>query len=399
MSNNGDLATGLEVVQNIAKAVQISQAHDRSLIEYTKPVRVEPLTLIDMRASQLPYINELLHTVLNIFTGYYSLAINLSVGVQGVNVKRLFDQFNPQRDFRRTGVLLKEELDERYRSESREPSTQSVLDAGEIAEIYSSLENRQALVFPGQSYSAERDSDFTEIAKGSENNVRGVDAPKSLKESENLAVGKLLEITVGKGKDADGVFQILARLRSQEMRSNLLVDTMSMDQGRDDSLWQQFKERWHGWRSGELRLVRDIMLAQDLIEKHRKNLMEDTTGYYQSQRKEDRRHFWSSLLTRDPSVAGASSIFVMTSETARELERKMRGSLDRYSDREKLFSRTRGMLLVVVDQDWEQVTIYHRSIKDPTEVTVSEIKRLNKKGGPDIMEILQAFRQSRTPSI
>jgi hypothetical protein len=58
------------------------------------------------------------------------------------------------------------------------------------------------------------------------------------------------------------------------------------------------------------------------------------------------------------------------------------------------------MMMFIVDPDWEQVTIYHHSIDEPTEASIREIQRSNKsKGGTDIAEILNAFRQSKSPTI
>lgn len=364
-----DLVQGLELVGHISQKLRAAESD--SLIEYTKPVRVEPVTLVDMRASQLPYINELLHSVLNMFAGYYNQAVSLSVNVNGINVLQLFDSLNPQR------------------SPIDALSGSSKSGWAELADFAGeSFEDANALFIPGE-YTHESEGALTGSVS---------DSSKTMSENYNLSVGKLLEINVGDGQ-RNAKFQILTRLRTQELRPQIFIDTLALDTGVDDSLFKQMKDRWHGWRSGQLSFIEDILLAQDLIEKHRKNLMDDQTDYYKRRRRDRRRNRLSALISGRPSVAGASSIFVMTSETAREFERKFRGSLDRFRDREKFFSNTHGMILVVVDPDWEQVTIYHRSIEEPTEITVREIQRMHKKGGPDIMEILNAFRQSKSPVV
>lgn len=87
-------------------------------------------------------------------------------------------------------------------------------------------------------------------------------------------------------------------------------------------------------------------MAQDMIDEHRKNLMTDGSGYYQAQVGRKNKNMISGILSRNPSVATASSIFVMTSDTAKDLERNARARLKNFSDREKIFKDTYAMMFL-----------------------------------------------------
>lgn len=345
MLEGKDALSALDLARDIAKYA--NAARNNSLIEYTRPTRVQPVTLVDQRAAQLPYIDEVLASGLNIFSAYYLQAVALSVDVGDINVIKTLGRMNPNRDPLDTlGSLSNESM---------------------------------ALPFPGDEISQE------DAQGGSARDIR---------EEANLSVGKLLEVNIeSKGQKAK--FSINVRLMVNTIRPDTLTHTLSLDSGK-----VSIKERYHQWRSGQIRFVQDLIMCQDLIDQHKKNLIEDASGYYRSRTAAKRRNTLSALLTQDWSVATASSIFVMTQQTAKEIESKIRGKLDDFKSREKVFDETYAMLMFVIDPDWESVTIYHRSLADATEVSIREIQRMNKSGkGPDIGEILNAFRQNKSPII
>jgi hypothetical protein len=45
------------------------------------------------------------------------------------------------------------------------------------------------------------------------------------------------------------------------------------------------------------------------------------------------------------------------------------------------------------------VTIYHRSLEIPTQVSIKELKTANKGSGPDVAEILKAYQLGNAPTI
>lgn len=365
--NTNDVVTALDVAGQIADIAR--NARSGSLIEYTRATRVEPSVLLDMRCAQLPYIEDVLNNGLNMFAGYYLQAVSLAVNVGSVNVIKTLDKLNPNRD----------------------PLSSMSLQSMESF--------KHGLPFPGQP-SLEAFGDSIKGAheevygKGGNEGVSTRDAMKQFNESSNLSVGKLIDVNIeSEGQKAS--IPVSVRLRVSTIRPDIMTHTLALDSKKVSR-----KERFHQWRSGQIEFWNDLVLAQDLIQKHRKNLMNDESGYYKTRTSSKRRNTLSALVSGEISVATASSIFVLTKETAKELEREIRGRLKDFKVREKLFEETYAMMMFIVDPDWEQITVYHRSISEPTEASIREIQRSNKsKGGPDIAEILNAFRQSKSPTI
>lgn len=365
--NTTDVVTALDVAGQIADIARTAKSG--SLIEYTRATRVEPSVLLDLRAAQLPYIEDVLNNGLNMFAGYYLQAVSVAVNVGSVNVIKTLDKLNPNRD------------------------PMSSLSMRSM-ESY-----KHGLPFPGQP-SLEafgdniKDSHDEIYGPGGSEGVSTRDAMKQFNESANLSVGKLIDVNI-ESEGQKATIPVSVRLRVSTIRPDIMTHTLSLDSKKVSK-----KERFHQWRSGQIEFWNDLVLAQDLIKKHRKNLMNDESGYYRARTASKRRNTLSALVSGEISVATASSIFVLTTETAKELERQIRGRLKDFKTREKLFEETYAMMMFVVDPDWEQVTIYHHSIDEPTEVSIREIQRSNKsKGGPDIAEILNAFRQSKSPTI
>lgn len=347
-----EFSTALDAASQVGELLR--SAKTSSLVEYTRSTRVEPTVLLDTRASQLPYIEDVLNNGLNIFAGYYLQAVSLAVDVGSVNVVKLLDKLNPNRD-------PLDSLADRKRGLSSESF-------------------KHGLPFPGQSLSQEA----VDLSQG----------VKQVNEMANLSVGKLIDVNIKSGKESASI-PVAIRLRVNSIRPDVMTHTLSLD-SKDTSV----KERWHQWRSGQIHFFKDLIMAQDLIDQHKKNSIKDESGFYRARSNQKRNSALSMLFSGKISVATASSIFVMTKETAKELESKLRGRLSDFKTREKLFQETYAMMIFVIDPDWEQVTIYHRSIDAATEASVREIQRSNRsKNGPDITEILNAFRQSKSPSI
>ena len=69
-----------------------------------------------------------------------------------------------------------------------------------------------------------------------------------------------------------------------------------------------------------------------------------------------------------------------------------------YKHRQKFFEAAYLMLIAVVDTRYEVVTIYHRGLSIPSEVSFKELKRNGKKDNIDVNEILKAYQLGDAPS-
>lgn len=317
-----------------------------SLISYTKTTRVEPIVMLDQRAVFLPYISDVLQTVCSIFSGYYLQAVALNANVGSVNVMRTLDKLNP---------------------------------------------SRSALSFSAESFE-EKLPEFGLEAEGKPVQF-GRDTIGEVKEATNLAVGKLLEVTLN-SEGQSFTIPVSVRMLTNTIDAQSLVHILGV--GKDN---KSFKARWHGWRSGQLEFVRDLILCQDLIDEHRSTLMKDKSGTYAEIMKRRNNNAAAMAVSGQVSVATASSIAVLTAQTAKEVETAVGGKLRDVQVRNRVFKDSYLMLMVIVDTEFEQVTIYHRGIALPTELSVKELKISNRGSGPDVAEILKAYQLGNSPSI
>lgn len=215
-----------------------------------------------------------------------------------------------------------------------------------------------------------------------------------LKDTANLSVGKMLEVSVtDNGQTAR--FPIQLRLIASLIAPRNLVHILG-----DLSKNMTIKERYHMWRAGQLEFVKDIVFCTDLIDNHRRTLAQDNTRTYRNILKTRNNNGLAAIFRGSPSLATASNMCVMSGDTVKELERDARGRLSDSRFRQRIFEGSYLMVLVVVDEKWESVTFYHRGIDLPTELNLRDIKGASKGGSSttDIMEIFKALNSQNAPS-
>ena len=356
--------TGLSMIRRITDLWAGAKAD--SLIDYTRVARVEPITLIDNDLMFWEELTEVQQSLLSIMAGYYLQAMAISVNVGRVEVMRHLDKLNPSRSVIDSGV---DSLGWVMATESYQHRLPSY--DGSIA------------------MEAERDKrrDFESSSAFSKESLSQVQ-----KEISNLSVGKMLSVSISdEGHTAE--IPVNIRLIATALASDSLVHILSV--GNQDT---SVKERYHAWRGGRLEFIRDLVLCQDLIDAHTNNLM-SADQVYANMVKRRQGNRLSTLVSGNPSIATASNIAVISSTSAQQLELNVNGNLADFKTRQKIFQSTYLMLLVVVEKEWGQVTIYHRGIPQPTKLSVRDLKSANKGSGPDVGEILKAYRLGNAPSL
>lgn len=351
--------TTLSVVGKLAENASAVRAD--SLIEFGKVTRVEPVTLVDQMLFTQPVLTDVLQSLNSIFAAYYLQAVSLSTKVGNIDVIKLLEPLNPNRD---------------------------VVDAGAtfIGEWASTESFQYALPVPGETVGLEAYGDSADVTSTS---VKVAD----LTNVANLSIGKLLEVEVNSGGQKAKI-PVAVRLIVSGIASDLLAHTLSL-KSKDTSV----KERYHAWKAGMLSTIKDMVLCQDLVDEHRKALMKDKTGFYRENISRDNKNTLTALLTGRPSLSTASNIVVMSQRTAKQVEIGINGRLKDFGTREKVFRDSYVMLMAVVDVESEMLTIYHRSIDTPTTLSFRDIKGASKDTSVDITKILQAFLSGNSPHL
>lgn len=386
-----------------------------SLAEYTRALRVEPIVLLDQTTQHLPYIEDVLKTCLTLFSAYYLQAVAISVNVGKVDVIKLFDHLNPERQSKgnlnisfETAVLLNPL---NYRKglpdiTGMNISTESNIDQTAINKIvklqqaarqvddvrknvdveYNEKEDRYDFKLKGAKDTAAVGVTTKDVT-GSRIDKKGYE----VLQNPDLVVGNILDVHIESEKHR-AVLPITVRLIPSIIRSDVLALILSKNE-RDLSLFERANELM----SGQITFWRDLVMCQDLIDEHRKTLLKDKTGQYSEIMKRRQNNRVAAWITGKKSVADASNIVIMSESTSVQFEAACGGRLKDFKTRQRVFESTYLMLLIVIDTEWEQATIYHRGIALPTQVSVKSMKSNNKKG-VDVGEVLKAYQLGNNPT-
>ncbi len=345
----------------------INAAQAGSLVEYTRLTRVEPVTLVDLTIRNASFMPDVMQTMCSLFTAYYMQAISLSMNVGDINVVKILDAVNPNRSIAAASSPI----------------------IGHLVIDKQSLGIEAPNITPDDLY--QRGGVYG-IGK-SPADMSFKDPNKIVQEVANLAVGKLVDVRL-ESKGCKAVFPVQIRLQTVGIDVDNLTRTLSIG-NRDISM----KERFHAWRSGEISMLRDLILCQDLIDEHRKNLMNDAVGIYKESIARNNRNVLAAVLSGAPSISTASNLVVMSPDTVRGIEKNVNGRLSDFHVREKVFKETYVMIMAIVYPMDEMVEIYTRSIPQSMLLSKEDIKAARKSSDVDLMKIFQAYASGSSPSL
>lgn len=335
----------------------------QSLSDVTKLTRVEPLTIVSRDCLNLEEMPDVMQSLLSMFAGYYLQAVSMLTKVSDVEVVRILDRLNPDRD--ETGFLLTQQV-------SQESVRNLCLESHEF-----SLPTRQTV--------SVESNDSIDLGKGNQ----------GIYEVANLSVGKLLNVEVAYSKEAGSgdkqdnrsiKIPVNVRLMASLVPAST-VEHILCFKTEDNSL----VERFHAWRAGRISFIKDLIFCQDLIDEYKRATIGDETDTMQEiiRRVNNAKKF--GLLTKNPSLVSASNLVVISEEVAKQVESKLGGKLSNPKIRQKAFDNTYAMIIVVVDREYQRVVFYSRGISASTDLSFKEIKNISKNKGPDIMDILKGY--------
>ena len=341
---------------------------DSSLTSITKLTRAEPLTVISQDCANLPELPDLMNAVVSIYSGYFLQAISMLTRINDIETVRILDRLNPDRDS--TGFLLGGRL-----------STES---------ISTQLEENYKFSLPTRTVMAV-EAEYSTGKSGFDENQ------KTIYETANLAVGKLLSVELAIN-DKDGCSKtvklpVSVRLCPAVVNDETLVHIFTNRKGDTGIV-----ERFHSMRAGRISFIKDMILCQDMIKEFRRAAMKDTTGTMNEivRRVNNARSF--GLLTKNPSLAVSSNIYILSSDSAREIEAKVGQKFSSPKGRETILEHTYAMVIAVVDQEWGQVTFYFNGIAYPSTLRLSTLKSGGKDKGPDISDVMRTLLEGRAPT-
>lgn len=373
-----------------------------SLVEASKPARVEPFTLVDSTLADDKITEDALNVALNAFAGFYVMAASLVTShVNGASVVKTLDKLNPNRsplnalvysgESHYTATRLPRSLGqtglEAYAEDRAFLGTKSRAQALALSEDSLELHNEAMNENDG---AGKQKQDANDIVRN-ESLKFGKTTAKDLQDKANFAIGKMVEVSMGSGNDTVSVF-INFRLSPQIVSPALLEVVLVPARNRT------VKQRYHAWRAGELTLWNDIVMARDIVDHHKKVRMADTKGLRQTIDKRMSKNRAAAVVSNSGSLSMFSSIAVISKETSRRIEQGIQGKLDNFKIRNKFFEDNGLMMLMVVDRDYQMVDLYYHSVPEKSELTASSLRSNSKGTGPDLETIMGALVTKSAPS-
>lgn len=356
------------IVDLVTKFGDLWQDKADSLPEFNSNTRNDFITLVETRIADLPEMRDILGVANTLVSSYYLSSLSQIIGIPGVNIGRTLDKVAVKRDPIKGAVAGGLGL-MRY------------LGAESIGGTLGAPGNFTSYLM-AESYS---NGGATGAAFG-----KG-DYGKVLSTNDDLSTGKQFEFIIERDGNRVPVNLTVALAVSlidpESLKSVLGVGGMSM----------MFEERIIKAKAGDLKWLRDIVFSRDIIDEMRKNRHRDKTGYYQKVMSRRSNNWLAGLLSMNWSVNNASSIIVASQETVDDLEVELGGPLSDFEIRSRVFKDTLTMLILVVDQRWEQVTIYHRGLDDATEVPFKDLRRSKGGNNMDVDEIIRAYNAGSAP--
>ena len=333
-----------------------------SLIDVAQVARVEPIAMIDADVMNVEYIGDVMQTLHTMFSGYYLQAINLISTIGSVSVASKLSPLNPNRGL------------------GFESHVQDVRMGA------SAYRHRLPTKRAGLAMEAEASKPASATDK---------EGMTVIREATNLAVGKMFNVTLREGEHT-AVVPISIRLMVNTLPTSAMVALFTFK----DTFDMDLKERYHAWKAGRLSFIKDLVLCRDLINKHRTALVNDKSDVYAQIVARENGNRKAGLANQSPSLATASNLAVLSSDTLATIELKLNGKFANFKVRQTVFDNTNLMILAVVDKAWERVTFYHRGVQGSTQVSVRDMKVSNKSsGGSEVMDIMKAYMAGSNPQL
>lgn len=419
------------LTQVLTNALSLAtQLDGDSIISYSEPCRIEPPTLVDGALGLYDGLPKILSATCNLFSCYYIAAATKSLDVFSYRLLRSIDHLRPSRSIESAVAEFAENSNARL-STPYQPAEVYVQDkvmtmVGESLSGLNYLPRMQHTTM-GLEAAKPKDKILFRVANDGDKRAfnrrveeetrKAVDTavkneqrrmqsaaasvPSNGKVSKgqdymdavHLVTGKVFEL----GANYNGVstsVQITVSLNTKITRSKNLLDILSV--GGELRNW---KERWDGWRSGELRFWQDIILASDLVDNELRVGVHDETGTWLQARENDAGNKLSAILTGKRSVGTAAGIYILHADTARRLEANIGGKLADFNTRQKVFQRIYGLLLLVVDPDRDSITIYHRGITKVNDLPIGEFTKTRGKDNTEMSDIIKLFLNGSAPTL
>lgn len=395
-ANNVRVLAGDSMMDAIGQVGRTARAgidtRKQSLVSYAAPGRVEPVCYVDAEAAESPMLPSLLQAELSIFAGYWLRAFamdNTTIG--GVSVASRLERYATHRAPDYLGAIGLESLDSFLPFDKKLKSVPEPFKVQAALEAASINQNK-----PKPKTDEEKGRDALRTIVGSPTVDGKATTGKASTVSDfadeaSMAVGKIFNVDVVQDQ-AKVTVPVIIRMNVMFVPTETMVHiytSSSQDIGMSSRAVQ--------WWRGRIDFWRDLVMSQDLIDAHKKNLRADKSGFYQMMLKRRSDNVNAALVSGVPSAAAASTIIIMSKNTADEIGSQLGGKISDFRIRQRFFEQGYAMLMAVIDDRHGSVRLYTRDIAEYSDVSARALEASSRGTGPNVGDILSAFRAGQSP--
>jgi len=158
------------------------------------------------------------------------------------------------------------------------------------------------------------------------------------------------------------------------------------------------REQWHKMVSGTISFWGDFVWGNNIINAEKKLMANPDAKVLGEIKSRHRAGLLKALRGKGKAFGVGSNIVICSEEVIRITEKEMRQPITNKKMLSSLFDSMGFMVLIVVDKEYEQITIYYKNINVGSVHSISSLQRLNNNGGPDIVQVLRDLQQSDVPT-
>ena len=365
-----------------------------SLTEFAKQSMINSRVYIEKNLATDEILTPLMQNIMSLYCGLVFTAVNLNQNICGSKTVR---------DISST-VSSAEAFDARQKSNTFD-SAMSLMKDYFVGSNKDNLLNRP---YASMKRNNAKDANRTQIIsdnKQIDNRSYSTSTKIDLKtnsvidpdpKSVSLPSGRILSIPMLTDANSTFNLQLLIQLFPFFIETDVAQEFINLNF--TPSFWRRFTQ----FQAGEISFFKDFIFSCDLREKRMKALIKDKTGGLAdmiNKQKNAVASHWMNFIRKPGTekINIASTILILNKNSVDKALNKNGIDLKSSSNRKKFFENSYCMMLVVVDQMYNEVDIYYNGIEAVSTFKYEQIKRESKKDSTDLVSIMKSYAQGLAP--
>ena len=364
-----------------------------SLTEFAKQSMINSRVYIEKNLATDEILTPLMQNIMSLYCGLVFTAVNLNQNICGSKTVR---------DISST-VSSAEAFDARQKSNTFD-SAMSLMKDYFVGSNKDNLLNRP---YASMKRNDANDANRTQIISDNRQDNRNYSTSTKIDlktnsvidpepKSVSLPSGRILNIPMLTDGKSTFNLQLLIQLFPFFIETDVAQEFINLNF--TPSFWRRFTQ----FQAGEISFFKDFIFSCDLREKRMKALIKDKTGGLAdmiNKQKNAVASHWMNFLRKPGTekINIASTILILNKNSVDKALNKNGIDLKSSSNRKKFFENSYCMMLVVVDQMYNEVDIYYNGIEAVSTFKYEQIKRESKKDSTDLVSIMKSYAQGLAP--